>query len=207
MITWEKAKEIFDKIQGLAREQAIQTILELVNKENGAELDPSPLTPSGAIPVYKKPNNKKKRRKKARPQEGHPSKSRKVPDHIDEYKEHVLEACPHCGSPVKKPSTTRKRYIEDIPQIEPVVTEHTIRGYWCSTCKKTVEPVVSEAMPNDNIGLRTFFRPDHLAALPRLSRHWRSSGVSSAYFPNSRRWRQRATPRNESVFKRRSPVC
>ena len=36
MITWEKAEEIFDKIKGLAREEVIQTILELVNKEEGS---------------------------------------------------------------------------------------------------------------------------------------------------------------------------
>lgn len=54
MITWEKAAEIFDKIRGLERDEAIKIILELANKDKGAEPDPSPLTPSGAIPVYKK---------------------------------------------------------------------------------------------------------------------------------------------------------
>ena len=128
MITWEKAEEIFDKIQGLAREQAIPIILDLVNGK-GSEPDPSPLTPSGATPVYLKPNREKKRKKKPGRKKGHPGKSRKVPDHIDQYKEHALETCPFCQTPLKKPIKTRKRYIEDLPQIQPVVTEHIVHGY------------------------------------------------------------------------------
>ena len=67
-----------------------------------------------------------------------------------------MQTCPHCQTPVEKPITTRKRYIEDIPETEPEVTEHIINGYWCPQCRKIVEPAVVEAMPNDNIGLRTF---------------------------------------------------
>ena len=80
MITWEKAEEIFNKIQGLAREKAITTILELVNG-NDSEPDPSPLTPSSATPVYLKANKEKKRKKKPGRKKGHPGKSRKIPDH------------------------------------------------------------------------------------------------------------------------------
>jgi hypothetical protein len=40
--------------------------------------------------------------------------------------------------------------------VKPVVTEHTIHRYWCSSCRKIVEPAVTEAMPNDNIGLRVY---------------------------------------------------
>lgn len=155
MITWEKAEEIFNKIQGLTREQAIPTILELVNGTDN-EPEPSPLTPSGAVPVYLKPNQEKKRKKKPGRKKGHPGKSRQVPDHIDKQAEHRLETCPHCQTPLKKSVKTRKRYIEDLPQTQPVVTEHIVHGYWCPCCKKHVEPAVVEAMPNDNIGLRTF---------------------------------------------------
>jgi transposase len=45
--------------------------------------------------------------------------------------------------------------IEDIPErIEPEVTEHTIHGDWCPNCKKHVEPVVPDAMPNATLGHR-----------------------------------------------------
>ncbi|TDA25603.1 MAG: hypothetical protein DSO00_08490 [Archaeoglobi archaeon] len=33
------------------------------------------------------------------------------------------------------------------------VTEHTIEGTWCPTCKKVVEPVVSDALPGSNLCL------------------------------------------------------
>ena len=49
---------------------------------------------------------------------------------------------------------TRTRYTEDIPDIEPEVTEHTIHRDWCPKCKKKVEPTVSEAMPGSTLGNR-----------------------------------------------------
>jgi transposase-like protein len=45
---------------------------------------------------------------------------------------------------------------EDIPHnIAPEVTEHTIHRDYCPNCKKIVEPVVPDAMPNATIGHRT----------------------------------------------------
>jgi len=156
-MTRKKAGNIVDRIRGLDREKAIDVILDLAN--NGLlpdpENDPSPNTPSGSIPVYQKPN-KKKRRKKPGRKKGHPGKSRKIPDQIDEYKEHSLSACPHCDTPVNDPVESRKRYVEEIPPVKPMVTEHTIHRYWCPCCKKTVEPVFTEAMPGNNIGLRVY---------------------------------------------------
>ena len=138
-------------------EEATEFILELARQGiiYDPDDDPSPTAPSGSIPVYKKPN-KKKRKKKPGRKKGHPGKSRKIPDHIDEYKEHSLSKCPHCDSPVNDPVENRKRYVEEIPPVKPVVTEHTIHRYWCHCCKKIVEPPFAEAMPNDNIGLNVY---------------------------------------------------
>lgn len=41
---------------------------------------------------------------------------------------------------------TRKRYVEDIPDIAPEVTEHTIHRDWCPKCRKKVEPPVPDAL-------------------------------------------------------------
>ena len=157
-MTLLNAKEIVRKIRSLSLDEAAHFVLDLANQGviPNPDKDPSPLTPSGAIPVYLKPNKKKKRRKKPGRKKGHPGKSRKVPDHIDKQVEHDLAACPHCQTPLKKPAKHRRRYIEDIPQVQPVVTEHIIHGYWCPCCRKIVEPAVLEAMPGDNIGLHTF---------------------------------------------------
>ena len=156
-MTRKKIEEFTDKIRSVSREEAVNILLNLAN--NGFDdnpSDPSPATPSGAIPVYQKPNKKKKRRKKPGRKKGHPGASRKVPDHIDEYKEHSLQACPHCRTPVKQPVESRKRYVEEIQPVKPVVTEHTIHRYWCRCCRKIVEPVFTEAMPKDNIGIRVY---------------------------------------------------
>lgn len=153
-VTRQEAEEVVRDIRQLDFEKAVEVFLESVNG-HPEKPDPSPLTPSGSIPPYLKPNKKKKRRKKPGQKKGHPGKSRQVPEHIDKQAEHQLDNCPHCQTPLKKPIKTRKRYIEDLPQVQPVVTEHIVNGYWCPCCRKIVEPAVVEAMPNDNIGLHT----------------------------------------------------
>jgi transposase len=113
---------------------------------------PSPSTPSGMVPIYQKPPTPK-RRKKPGAKNGHKGSRRKTPEKIDARIEHRLEVCPCCGGPVQRCKRQRKRIIEDIPeQITPVVTEHTIHRDYCPSCKKHVEPVVPDAMPNATLG-------------------------------------------------------
>ncbi len=152
-ITRKEAEEVVRDIRQQDFENALDIFLKYVNG-HPTEPDPSPLTPSGAIPPYLKPNSKKRHKKPGR-KKGHKGKSRTTPDHIDKQVEHDLAACPHCQTPLEKSTTHRKRYIEDLPQVEPVVSEHIIHGYWCPCCRKQVEPAITEAMPNDNIGLHT----------------------------------------------------
>src|SRR5271155_5881435 len=112
----------------------------------------SPSTPSGMIPVYQKPAASR-RKKKPGAKPGHAGSRRKTPEKIDERVEHRLEACPCCGGELQRCRRTRTRIIEDIPQeITPVVTEHTIHRDYCPSCKKHVEPVVPDAMPNATLG-------------------------------------------------------
>jgi transposase len=112
----------------------------------------SPSTPSGMIPVYQKPPAPR-RKKKPGAKPGHAGSRRKTPGKIDEFAEHRLEACPCCGGELQRCKRTRTRIIEDIPQeIAPVVTEHTIHRDYCPSCKKHVEPVVPDAMPNATLG-------------------------------------------------------
>ena len=112
----------------------------------------SPSTPSGMIPVYQKPPAPR-RKKKPGAKPGHAGSRRKTPEKIDERVEHRLEACPCCGGELQRCKRSRTRIIEDIPQeITPVVTEHTIHRDYCPSCKKHVEPVVADAMPNATLG-------------------------------------------------------
>jgi len=110
-------------------------------------------TPSGAVPPHLKPAASKRRRKKPGAKDGHPGSRRKTPAKVDARVEHRLAACPCCGGKLQRCKRARTRVIEDIPQeITPVVTEHTIHRDYCPSCKKHVEPVVPDAMPNATLG-------------------------------------------------------
>ena len=139
----------------LPTEQAIDMILALAEKaEKFDQLRGgiSPTCPSGMTPPYlKKPG--KRCSKKPGQKEGHPGVSRKCPEKIDHYKKHTLDFCPECQTPLRKPIKSHKRLTVDIPPVTPEVTEHTVHGYWCSKCKKTVYPKVVNALPNSMLGL------------------------------------------------------
>jgi transposase len=113
---------------------------------------PSPSTPSGMVPVYQKPAVKGRKRKPGA-KKGHKGSRRQTPPKIDAHVEHRLDVCPCCGGELQRCHRERQRIIEDIPkQITPVVTEHTIHRDYCPACKKHVEPVVPDAMPNATLG-------------------------------------------------------
>jgi len=138
------------------RDQAIDIILALAEKAENYDRvcgDVSPTTPSGMTPVYLKSSHGKRKKRPGR-NKGHEGVSRKRPEKVDHFKEHILDRCPACQTPVKDPIQSYQRYTEDIPPVEPEVTEHTVYGYWCSKCKKIVYPKVTDALPNSMIGLR-----------------------------------------------------
>lgn len=124
-----------------------------------AKLEPQqsqqqPSAPSSATPPYLKPKVKaSSKRPGAKP--GHPGACRAAPAKIDQHQEHRLESCPCCGGPLQRCNRRRTRIIIDIPpQVEPTATEHTIHRDYCPSCKKHVEPVVPDAMPNATLGHR-----------------------------------------------------
>jgi hypothetical protein len=141
----------------LPPEKAIHAILELAEKAEKYDQiigGVSPTTPSGMTPPYLKPTRGKRKKPPGR-KKGHPGISRLRPEQVDHFKEHTLEGCPNCHNPLKEPVKAYTRYVEDIPPVEkPEVTEHTLYGYWCSTCKKVVFPTLTDALPNARIGLR-----------------------------------------------------
>jgi hypothetical protein len=117
-----------------------------------ARIDPS--TPSGQRPIYTKPTPpKRKGTPGAKP--GHAPARRPAPQRIDERKEHRLERCPHCGGELQRCNRKRTRTIEDfLKDLRTIVTEHTLHRDYCPRCRKHVEPVVPDALPNAKIGHR-----------------------------------------------------
>ncbi len=112
-----------------------------------------PHRPSGMIPPYEKPNQKKKR-KKPGAQKGHKG-FRRTPPQINHRENHPpLKHCPECGSTLRPPAEHRTRVIEDIAEMTPEVTEHTIPRQWCPKCQKMVEPPVPDALKGAQFGHR-----------------------------------------------------
>ena len=152
ILTEEEADAIF--AQG--REAVIFHLLNLSKRLQELESKSSSRsasTPSGMIPPYEKPCGKKRRRKPGR-KAGHPGCRRAGPPKIDRKEEHRLVCCPHCQNPLdpNKPVRRRSRIVEDLTESEPEVVEHAIWGSWCPVCKKIVEPVVQDALPNATVG-------------------------------------------------------
>jgi len=152
------SKEEAGRIYDLGREATIFVILalaaRLVATGPGSV---SPLTPSGMVPPFQKaPRDQKKRRKKRGAKPGHAGANRPLPAEITHHEEHPsLERCPDCGSVLGGECERRFRLIEDIPESNPEITEHSIPRSWCSRCAKLVEPPVVDAMPRARIGHRT----------------------------------------------------
>jgi len=150
----EQAEAIYEQ----GKEAVIFALLTVPKQlaEAQGKTDPSitPSTPSGMIPIYKKPPAKGRGKKRPGGKPGHPGSRREVPERIDWEQEHRAKRCPDCDSRLKRCRETRTRYIENIPDIEPEVTEHTIHRDWCPQCKKKVEPPVPDALPGSQLGNR-----------------------------------------------------
>lgn len=113
----------------------------------------SPSTPSGMKPPYQKPPAKgRKRRPGAVP--GHAGARRPRPERIDRREVHRADRCPDCHGRLQHCQETRTRYTEDIPEIQPEVTEHTIHRDWCPRCQRRVEGPVAAALPGSTLGHR-----------------------------------------------------
>ncbi len=72
------------------------------------------------------------------------------------------------GPPFGKPRERRTPVLEDIADMEPVVTEHTIPRHWCPPCKKMFEPPVAAALPTATFGHRPSILVIPSSALAKL---------------------------------------
>ena len=153
-LTGPLTREQAEFIYTLGREAVIYALMILSAQGISDAVEKSamtPSTPSGMIPVYEKPAASK-RRKKPGAKVGHKGYYRPTPP-VTHHQEHPpLTHCPDCGTPLGRPSERRIRVVEDIADMQPVVTEHTIPRHWCPKCKKMVEPSVPDALPKATFG-------------------------------------------------------
>ena len=126
---------------------AILTLAKRVAELSGLVGKADPSAPSGQTATFLKPRAKG-RSKKPSAQPGHAGSRRETPK-PDKTVPHSLERCPDCSGSVSKCNSSRSRIIEDIQSdSKPSVTEHVIPRYWCGQCRKKVEPVVEDALPD-----------------------------------------------------------
>ncbi len=147
-LTAEQAEEIYKQ----GKEAVVFALLEMAKKLAEQQSSPSPSTPSGMVAPYQKPSPQSRRKKKPGRRKGHPGARRDTPQYIHHQKEHRAKCCPDCGGRLTRCNDTRTRYTEDIPEIEPEVTEHIIHRDWCGSCRKRVEPKVPDALPGAALG-------------------------------------------------------
>ena len=152
------SKRQAEAIYARGKEAVVFALLELTKQlaesqgKNGPTATPS--TPSGMVPVYEKPPAKRRGKKRPGAKAGHPGSRRAVPERIDWQVEHRADRCPDCGGRLQRCAETRVRYTEDIPEVQPETTEHTIHRDWCPQCRKNVEPPVTAALPGSMLGNR-----------------------------------------------------
>lgn len=146
--TEETAAALYEK----GREAVIYVLLR-VNPASKPENITDASTPSGMVAPYLKPS--KSRHRKPGQKQGHVGTHRQAPEKIDKTVELRAECCPYCGGTLKRRKVFRKRYVTDIPEVEPETTEYIVSRDWCPHCRKVVEPKVTEALPNCSVGLCT----------------------------------------------------
>jgi transposase len=85
---------------------------------------------------------------------GHKGYARHVPERIDHIRSLNPKRCPHCKTKLGQTQEIRSRHITDIKLVSRVInTRIDIHRKYCPTCKKLVEPEVSDALPNARFGL------------------------------------------------------
>jgi transposase len=153
-LTEAQARSLFRQGEEAVVFALLELTKQLVEAQGKHSPSATPSTPSGMIPVYEKPPAKRRGKKRPGAQRGHSGSRRAAPERIDWQVEHRADCCPDCGSRLKRCAETRVRYTEDIPEVQPETTEHTIHRDWCPTCRKKVEPPVTDALPGCQLGNR-----------------------------------------------------
>jgi transposase len=153
-LTERQAVAIYEQ----GREAVVFALLDLTKRlaeaQGRAVSSATPSTPSGMIATYEKPTIKPRGKKRPGAKHGHPGARRETPQRIDRRVEHRADQCPDCGGALRRCAETRVRYIEDIPDLQPECTAHTIHRDWCPKCRKKVKPPVTAALPGSQVGNR-----------------------------------------------------
>jgi transposase len=88
-------------------------------------------------------------------QKGHTAYTRHIPERIDFIKPVTAKYCPYCNNRLLgKIVRERSRTVTDIKLVtETINTQYNLKGKWCPTCKKVVDPNIPDAFPRARFGI------------------------------------------------------
>ena len=133
-------RQALDRIAQL--EQRVNELEARLNRHSGNSSQP----PSQDPPQAPKHRREKSRRHPGG-QPGHQGNHRQMapPEKVNKIVEHRAETCPHCRSALQYaaagPAPAVERHqVWELPEIQPVITEHRLSAGWCPHCQTWVKP-------------------------------------------------------------------
>ena len=113
------------------------------------------------------PNKEGKRKPGAQKNhKGHYRIRKKITERINVHSTDTI--CPSCSSTLIG-SGTRKRVVEDIPEISPRVIQYRIDRIYCERCRKIYEPEITDALPKATFSLRNMLTVAYFRIGMRMS--------------------------------------
>jgi len=132
--------QALDRIAQL--EQRVNELEARLNRHSGNSSQP----PSQDPPQAPK-NRKEKSGRQPGGQKGHQGNHRELapPEKVNKIVEHRAETCPHCRSALTQAAArpappVERRQVWELPEIQPVITEHRLLAGWCPHCQTWVKP-------------------------------------------------------------------
>lgn len=126
----ETPKELND----LSKEELIKIILDLQKRLLAYENAHTPPSQQRKYPKRESSGNQVGAPK------GHEGTTRPTPE-PNKFEELKFDSCPNCNKRLGRPRSIKKRIIEDIPDLLPlIITEFTIPHYFCNHCNAEVIP-------------------------------------------------------------------
>jgi len=163
--------------------QALERIAQLEQKVMELEARLNRTSSNSSQPPSQDPPQtpkKAKREKSGRSpggQPGHQGNHREFlpPEKVDHILEYQAEICPQCHSPVAESLAGRvtpvqRHQVWELPEIQPVVTEHRLVAGWCHHCRLWVKPELPAAVGKSAFGPRLQAWAAILTGRFRLSR-------------------------------------
>jgi transposase len=135
-----------------ALRQALERIAQLEQRVNELEARLNRHSGNSSLPPSQDPpqaprNRKDKSGRKPGGQKGHQGNHRELapPEKVNKIVEHRAETCPHCRSTLEhaaaRPAPPVERHqVWELPEIQPLITEHRLSAGWCPYCQTWVKP-------------------------------------------------------------------